>query len=69
MPRVAEIRPSLYPSSFLAFSGKVPGSIVSMDFTMDGGFVMVNSTAMEMVVANAETCTKTSPKELKLLRY
>lgn len=39
-----------------------------MDFTVDGRFVMINSNGMEMVVANAETCKKASPKELKALR-
>lgn len=39
-----------------------------MDFTADGGFVMINSSGMDMAIANAETCKKASPKELKGLR-
>lgn len=39
-----------------------------MDFTADGRFLMVNSSGMDMVVVNAETCKKASPKDMKALR-
>lgn len=48
---------------------QVSGSVVSMDFTADGTFVMLNSSGMDMAIANAETCSKASPKEMKGLRY
>lgn len=40
-----------------------------MDFTSDGRFLMLNSSGMDMVVVNAETCKKASPKDMKALRY
>lgn len=40
-----------------------------MDFTTDGRFLMINSSGMGMVVVNAETCKKASPKDMKALRY
>lgn len=49
--------------------GKVSGSVVSMDFTADGVFVMLNSSGMDMVIASAETCNKASSKDMKALRY
>ena len=51
------------------YAGQVSGSVVSMDFTADGGFVMLNSSGMDMAIANAETCNKASPKDMKALRY
>lgn len=42
---------------------------MGMDFTADGRFLMVNSSGMDMVVVNAETCKKASPKDMKALRY
>lgn len=35
---------------------------------MDGNFLMVNSSGMDMVIVNAETCKKASPKNMKALR-
>ncbi|CAM9107723.1 unnamed protein product, partial [Hapterophycus canaliculatus] len=46
----------------------ISGSIVGMDFTTDGQFLMINSSGMEMVVVKAETCKKASPKDMKALR-
>lgn len=40
-----------------------------MDFTADGRFLMLNSSGMDMIVVNAETCKKASPKDMKALRY
>lgn len=48
---------------------KVSGAVVGMDFTADGRFLMLNSSGMDMIVVNAETCKKASPKDMKALRY
>ncbi|CAM9609602.1 unnamed protein product [Scytosiphon promiscuus] len=46
----------------------ISGSIIGMDFTTDGRFLMINSSGMDMIVVNAETCKKASPKDMKALR-
>ncbi|CAM9415834.1 unnamed protein product, partial [Ectocarpus fasciculatus] len=46
----------------------VSESVVGMDFTADGRFLMLNSSGMDMIVINAETCKKASPKDMKALR-
>ncbi|CAM9694331.1 unnamed protein product, partial [Ectocarpus sp. 12 AP-2014] len=51
-----------------AAENAVSGSVVGMDFTADGRFLMLNSTGMDMIVINAETCKKASPKDMKAFR-
>lgn len=41
---------------------------MSMDFTVDGRFLMLNSSGMDLIVVNAETCKKASPKDMKAIR-
>ncbi|CAM9399079.1 unnamed protein product [Ascophyllum nodosum] len=46
----------------------VSGSVLSMDFTVDGMFVMLNSSGMDMVIVNVETCERASSENMKTLR-
>ena len=48
---------------------QVSGSVLSMDFTVDGMFVMLNSSGMDMVIVNVETCERASSENMKTLRY
>ena len=59
----------LPPAPRPPFRMQVSGAVIGMDFTADGRFLMLNSSGMDMVIVNAETCKKASPKDMKALRY
>lgn len=40
-----------------------------MDFTLEGTFVMLNSSEMDMAIVNTETWNMASLDDMKTLRY